>query len=199
MKAASRAWRNSDPPSLRSSRRSAGASISQHQDNPSPPNPGGFWHPEEYQNQFHEAYWIALKSRPFVWEKTVWNMFDFAADGRNEGDTPGRNDKGLVTYDRQTRKDAFYFYKANWSSSPVLYITSRRFTDRRANTIPVKIYANMDSVRLQVNGTSYAPSAGADHIFQWTNVALGTGANTITATGTSGTTTATDDVTWTRM
>src|SRR2546429_6477248 len=67
----------------------AGASISQHQDNPSPPNPGGFWHPEEYQSLFHEAYWNALKTRPFVWEKTVWNMFDFAADARNEGDTMG--------------------------------------------------------------------------------------------------------------
>ena len=82
----------------------AGAGITQHQDNPSTPDPVGLFHPEEYQSLFHEAYWIALKTRPFVWEKTIWNMFDFAADGRNEGDTPGRNDKGMVTYDRQTRR-----------------------------------------------------------------------------------------------
>ena len=98
----------------------------------------------------------------------------------------------------QTSKDAFFWYKANWTTAPFVHITSRRFTPRTSATATVKVYANMDSVRLQVNGTSYAPSAGADRIFQWTNVALGTGANTITATGTSGATTATDTVTWMR-
>jgi beta-galactosidase len=125
-------------------------------------------------------------------------MFDFAVDSRNEGDTPGRNDKGLVTYDRKTRKDAFFWYRANWTTAPFVYITSRRFTPRTTATVTVKVYSNMDSVRLQVNGTSYAPTAGADHIFQWTNVALGAGANTVTATGTSGTASQTDTVNWTR-
>ncbi len=140
-----------------------------------------------------------MKTRRYLWSKIIWNMFDFAVDSRNEGDTPGRNDKGLVTYDRKTRKDAFYWYKANWTTAPFVYITSRRFTPRTAATTTVKVYSNMDSVRLQVNGTSYAPTAGADRIFQWTNVPLGTGANTVTATGTSGATTATDTVTWTRQ
>ena len=125
-------------------------------------------------------------------------MFDFAVDSRNEGDTPGRNDKGLVTYDRKTRKDAFFWYKANWTTAPFVYITSRRFTPRTGATATVKIYSNMESVRLTVNGTTTAASTGADRIFEWTNVALATGANTITATGTSGTMTATDTVTWMR-
>jgi beta-galactosidase len=178
----------------------AGAAITQHQDNPPPPDPSGLWHPEEYQNQFHEAYWIAMKSRPFVWEKTVWNMFDFAADGRNEGDTPGRNDKGLVTYDRQTRKDAFYFYKANWSADPVLYITSRRFTSRQANTIPIKIYANMDSVTLKVNGVTIgtlSSAAAPDKIFLWNNIAVQAGTNLIEVSGTRGGQTYTDSVSFT--
>ena len=67
---------------------------------------------------------------------------------------PGRNDKGLVTYDRQTKKDAFYFYKANWSDEPVLYITSRRFTERTNAVTDVKIYSNAQQVELLVNGNS---------------------------------------------
>ena len=69
-----------------------------------------------------------MKERPFVWGTFVWNMFDFAVSTRHEGGIPGRNDKGLVTYDRKIKKDAFFFYKANWSDEPMLYITSRRFT-----------------------------------------------------------------------
>ena len=80
-------------------------------------------------------------------------MFDFAVDSRNEGDTPGRNDKGLVTYDRKTRKDAFFWYKANWTTAPFVYITSRRFNPRTTATTTVKVYSNMTSVSLQVNGT----------------------------------------------
>ena len=71
----------------------------------------------------HEAHWKQMKTRPYSGARIVWNMFDFAADSRNEGDTPGRNDKGLVTYDRQTRKDAFFWYKANWTTTPFVYIT----------------------------------------------------------------------------
>src|ERR1017187_3472318 len=100
-----------------------GASIYQHSEDPgTEPANAGSYHPEEYQNLFHESYWQQMKARPFLWGKFIWNMFDFASDGRNEGDTPGRNDKGLVTYDRQVRKDAFYWYKANWTTNPTVYI-----------------------------------------------------------------------------
>jgi beta-galactosidase len=174
----------------------AGASIYQHEDNPAAPDPGGTWHPEEYQNLFHEAYWQQLEPRSFLWSKSVWNMFDFASDIRSEGDTPGRNDKGLVTYDRQTRKDAFYWYKANWSSDPVLYITSRRYVDRPSNTVDVKVYSNLDAVQLSVNGTIVGTQTSTNHIFLWSGVALAAGANTIEVTATQGGTTYTDDVTW---
>lgn len=176
----------------------AGASIYQHAANPSRPDPSGAFHPEEYQNLLHEAHWKTLQARPFVWGTFVWSMFDFASDWRDEGDTAGRNDKGLVTYDRKTRKDAFYWYKANWSSQPVVYITSRRYTERTTATVDVKIYANTDSVELTVNGSSRGSKTSADHIFRWTGVPLNTGANTITARGSTGGATYSDSVTWTR-
>ena len=77
---------------------------------------------------FHDSYWGSIQSRSWIWGSFIWNMFDFAADGRNEGETAGRNDKGMMSYDRQTKKDAFYYYKANWSSQQVLWIASKRFT-----------------------------------------------------------------------
>ena len=33
-----------------------------------------------------------------------------------------------MTGDRKVRKDAFYFYKANWTTEPFVYITERRST-----------------------------------------------------------------------
>jgi beta-galactosidase len=159
----------------------AGASVRQHELNPARPDPGGHWHPEEYQAAFHEAYWNAIRARRFLWATFVWNMFDFAADQRDEGDTPGRNDKGLVTYDRKTRKDAFFWYKANWSEQPVLYITSRRFNERAQPTTPVKIYSNADTVEMFVNGISQGKRTGEGHIFRWASVTLKPGANTVEA------------------
>ncbi|HYP78578.1 MAG TPA: glycoside hydrolase family 2 TIM barrel-domain containing protein [Polyangiaceae bacterium] len=177
----------------------AGAGITQHADNPTRPDPYGTPHPEEWQNLVHESHWRQMKTRRYLWSKIIWNMFDFAVDSRDEGDTKGRNDKGLVTYDRAIKKDAFYWYKANWTTTPVVYITSHRFTSRSTATVPVKVYTNLDSVSLEVNGVAVAAGTSADHVFSWTGVALRTGANTIVATGKSGASTITDTVTWTRM
>jgi beta-galactosidase len=153
-------------------------------------------HSEEYQLLFHEAYWQAMSARPWLWGKFVWNMFDFAVDSRSEGETPGRNDKGMVTYDRQLRKDVFYYYKASWSSAPVLTITSRRFTTRAPATITVKVYANTDDVTLTVNGASLGTVTSANHVYTWTGVALQAGANVVQATGAKNGVPLTDTVTW---
>jgi beta-galactosidase len=177
----------------------AGAGITQHADDPPQPDPYGSPHPEEWQNLVHESHWKQMKTRPYLWSKIIWNMFDFAVDSRDEGDTRGRNDKGLVTYDRRTKKDSFFWYKANWSSDPVVYVSSRRFTPRTTATVTVKVYSNLDAVTLSVNGTSRGAATGADRIFTWTNVPLAVGANTVEATGTSGATAVTDRVTWTRQ
>ncbi len=124
----------------------AGANVTQHEQNPKQPVTTSQWHPEEWQAIVHETAWPAMKARPFVWGTFVWNMFDFAVSTRHEGGVPGRNDKGLVTYDRKTKKDAFYFYQANWSDEPMVYITSRRFTERTNAVTDVKIYSNAKEV-----------------------------------------------------
>jgi len=177
----------------------AGAALTQHADNPPMPVPASLNHPEEYQALLHEATWKQMATRPFLWGKFIWNMFDFAVDSRAEGDTVGRNDKGMVSYDRRTRKDAFFWYKANWSQDPLVYITGRRFDPRTTATIDVKVYSNLDSVTLTVNGAALPAQTSTDHIFKFPGVALNPGANTVSATATRGTTTTSDSVTWTRQ
>jgi beta-galactosidase len=175
----------------------AGANTTQHALNPSAPSAGGSFHPEEYQALLHEASWKQLAARPFVWGTFVWNMFDFASDGRNEGSQPGINDKGLVTRDRAVRKDAFYWYKANWSAAPTLYLTSRRWTSRTDAATEVKAYSNATTVTATLNGTSLGAVSSSDRLFRWTGVTLRPGANTVTVTASIDGTTHTDTVTWT--
>jgi beta-galactosidase len=176
----------------------AGASLTQHEDPPRMPVTTGPFHPEEYQTALHEATWQQLASRPFIWGKFVWNMFDFASDSRSEGDALGINDKGLVSYDRRIKKDAFYWYKASWSNEPVLYITSRRFTPRTTPLVDVKVYSNATSVSLSLAGAALpAPETPAEHIFLFRGVPLQPGDNTLLATSVDAARgPATDSVTW---
>jgi beta-galactosidase len=160
----------------------AGANTTQHEQNPKQPKTDGQWHPEEWQATVHEAAWTAMKARPFVWGTFVWNMFDFAVSTRHEGNIPGRNDKGLATYDRKIKKDAFYFYKANWSDEPMLYITSRRFTERTNAVTDVKIYSSTSEVELLLNGISQGKhSDGTNCVFIWKDVQLQPGENRVEA------------------
>jgi len=177
----------------------AGAAITQHADNPTMPVPGGPFHPEEYQALLHEATWKQIAARPYLWGKFIWNMFDFAVDDRNEGDTPGRNDKGMVSYDRLTKKDAFFWYKANWSSDPFVHITGRRNNPRTTATIDIKVYSNLDTVSLTIAGAVLPAQTSTDHIFVFPAVPLAAGENPVSATATRGAVTATDSVTWTRQ
>jgi beta-galactosidase len=160
----------------------AGANVTQHEQNPKQPVTTSQWHPEEWQAIVHETAWPAMKARPFIWGTFVWNMFDFAVSTRHEGGVPGRNDKGLVTYDRQTKKDAFYFYQANWSDEPMVYITSRRFTERTNAVTDVKIYSNAGKVELLLNGKSRGKrSDGTNCVFIWKDVPLKPGENRVEA------------------
>jgi beta-galactosidase len=174
----------------------AGASVYQHSELPVyEPKNDGRYHPEEYENLFHETYWQAMQTRPFLWCKFVWNMFDFAVAGRYEGDTPGRNDKGLVTYDRQIRKDAFYYYKANWTTNPMVYITGHTFTNRLTNHVTAKVYANCDSVELLLNGVSQGVRATTNCIATWP-LSLAGGTNFIQAIGIKGDVRVSDSLAW---
>lgn len=175
----------------------AGASILHHEDPPKKPKHDGEWHPEEWQSRVHERSWTIMRQRPHLWCVFVWNMFDFAVDRRSEGDTAGRNDKGLVTYDRKTRKDAFYWYKANWSNEPMIHITSKRFTNRKDPNVKVRVYSNLDEVTLTVNGKPIGQRRSDNHIFEWTDVTLSPGENTIRASGESDTKQIEDKCRWT--
>jgi len=185
----------------------AGGALSDHTDNPlgGPPTPFGSpdaraYQPEEYAAYVHELNYGVLASRPFVWGTYVWAMFDFGSGIRNEGDLRGVNTKGLVTFDRKTRKDPFYFYKANWSREPVTHIVGGRYTDRAYATTDVNVYSNADEVQLVVNGTvagtRTAPQCSLRTcVFQ--RVVLRQGANVIAARGTRGEATSSDEVAWT--
>jgi len=161
----------------------AGGSVGQHEALVAPPNPYGPWHPEEYQAAYHEQTWPQLAARPYLWGTFLWNMFDFAVDRRSEGDAPGRNDKGLVTYDRTVRKDAYYWYKANWTATPFVYLTSRRWVDRTSAVTSVKAYGTADSVQLTVNGVAVGPPVPlTGHVYTW-SVTLAPGDNIVEVTG----------------
>ncbi len=109
-------------------------------------------HTEEYQAIYHEYLLKCFERNPYMWATHVWNMFDFAADARNQGGEPGMNHKGLMTFDRKTKKDSFYLYKAYWSQEPFVHICSKRYADRTEKEITVKVYSNQNEVTLFVNG-----------------------------------------------
>ncbi len=130
----------------------AGASIYHQQDTLVQTVPNSWWHPENWQTEYHIRNWEIISLRPFVWGSFVWNMFDFGAAHRTEGDRPGINDKGLVTHDRKVRKDAFYFYKANWNPEPMVYIEGHRNAERHRPVTDIRVFSNCKEVVLKVNG-----------------------------------------------
>lgn len=108
---------------------------------------------ETYQTVYHEHMLKMIEERPYLWATHVWNMFDFAADGRDEGGKHGENQKGLVTMDRKLKKDAFYLYKAYWNKEDAfVHICGRRYVDRKEDTTEVKVYSNQTTVSLYVDG-----------------------------------------------
>lgn len=148
--------------------------------------PSGQFHPEEGQTYIHEGNWSAFAQRPYMWAKYIWVFADFQSAIRNEGGKPGINDKGFVTYDRKIKKDAFYFYKANWSTEPMIYITSRRFTKRPEASVQVKVYSNLRENTLYVNGKKIGKQKSDSlHRVVWQNVTLSKGENRIRVEGKS--------------
>lgn len=120
---------------------------------------------EEYQAYYHEELIKQLFTRKYLWATHVWNMFDFGADARNEGGENGQNHKGLVTFDRKYKKDAFYAYKAWLSDEPFVHICSKRYVDRVEDVTKVTVYSNQPEVELFVNGKSVGKKAAPDHFF----------------------------------
>ncbi|MDS1031409.1 glycoside hydrolase family 2 TIM barrel-domain containing protein [Porphyromonadaceae sp. NP-X] len=175
----------------------AGANVNHHAYPALKPKTDGQFHPEEYQSLFHEEYLKMINARPYIWSSSLWVGFDFACDSRNEGEQPGINDKGLITFDGMVKKDAFYWYKANWNKNdPFVYITSRRFTNRPSTLVTIKIYSNCPSVSLKVNGVDYGIKTSTNHIFLWENLKMKEGENFIEASGWINKNEYSDEITW---
>ena len=121
---------------------------------------------EEYQNIYHEYMLKCFKRHPYMWGTYVWNMFDFAADARNQGGEPGMNHKGMITFDRKVKKDCFYLYKAHWKKAQendadaFVYIAGRRFTYRRGKKQKITVYSNQPEVALYLNDQLVETKAG---------------------------------------
>lgn len=138
------------------------------------------FHPEEYQAICHENYWQTLSQKRYLWWKTVWQFSDMMSCIKDEGDTPGMNDKGLVTYDRKVCKDAYYFYKAQWNTAPMLHLCSARFIERDHAVTDVRVYTTLSNATLYVNGKKISTrKADGLHRVTWQDVTLCEGGNTI--------------------
>ncbi len=134
---------------------------------------------ESYQAVYHEHMLAMIEKRPWLWATHVWNLFDFAADGRDEGGKNGQNQKGLVTFDRQLKKDAFYLYKAAWNKKePFVHLCGSRYADRCEDVTEVKVYSNQPEVSLYVDGKLFETRAG--HIVFKFNVPI-TGSHSVEA------------------
>lgn len=141
------------------------------------------FYPETFSTKFHEIQWGFISKHPYLLASYVWNTFDFATPVNTQGGVEARNMKGLVTFDRKIKKDPFYWYKANWSKEPVLYLTQRRAIERENEVTPVTVYSNIGIPRLFVNGLEINDfkkgTTPVHYIFN--NIKLNTGENVIEA------------------
>jgi beta-galactosidase len=176
-----------------------GGALSLHTDNVDggPVDSGGRVQPEEYQAVLHERLWPQLAARPYLWATWVWNGYDFGSTARHEGDATDVNTKGLVSYDGALRKDAFYYYRAQWSAEPTLHIVGRRAANRAYRVTDVKVYSNAAATDLLLDGQSLGVQRQCDNrVCVWRNVALAPGANQLEARASHGGTVVRDAVTW---
>ena len=180
----------------------AGGNVNHHLDTPLPDQlmetMNAPFHPEEWQSYVHEEAWrTILQHKDQLWGSFVWAMSDFIVPGWSEGGLDNINTKGLVTHDRQTRKDAYYFYKANWNAEPMLHIASKRFIERKQLTTDIKVYTNCAETTLYVNGKKVATSQTDEiHVCRFLNVKLQEGRNIIEVKGNKGKARLTDKCEW---
>ena len=144
-------------------------------------NPFSHDYTEEYACLYHHHMLKEFAQRPYLWATHMWNMFDFAVDQRNEGGVKGRNCKGLVTYDRKIKKDAYYIYQAYWSEKPMVHICGSRFKDRAPDERSITVFTNAKSVKLFVNDILYAEKTVVDCCVVFKNVPFAEGANCLKA------------------
>lgn len=136
---------------------------------------------EEFASEYHHGMLKTFATRPYLWSTYVWNCFDFAADARDEGGVLGRNSKGIITYDRKVKKDAFFIYKAYWNPEPMIYVAGRRFKDRAPEERNITVYTNCKEITLFINDVQVETKVAVDHAVVFENVMLADGSNIVTA------------------
>ncbi len=163
----------------------AGGAVSLHSDNAlGGPESRNRPQAEEYESHIHEQNWSTLRSKPYLWGTFLWNSFDFGSTTRSEGNAQDINTKGIVTFDHKYRKDAYFFYKANWTATPTVHINSRLYTERAYRIADVRVYSNAPKTSLKVNGKLIGVLADcADRICVWNGVVLSAGTNDVVASG----------------
>jgi len=177
----------------------AGGAANMHTDNPlgGPVDMAGRVQPEEFLTWYHEENWREIAPRDYLWGVWLWNAFDFGTTVRAEGDAQDINTKGLVTYDRAIRKDAFYFYRANWSDLPTVHVQGRRYVDRAYPATDVRVNSNAPTTTLTVNGVDIGSRQNCDqNVCVWKDVRLASGTNTVLARGDFASGPVEDRITW---
>ena len=161
-------------------------------------NWGSDFYPETFQTKAHEYQWSIIAQHPYILASYLWNTFDFAVPMWKRGGVDARNMKGLITFDRKTRKDSFYWYKANWSKEPVLYLTQRRNTERERKETSVTVYSNLGTPRVYLNGRELEGirKGYTDVHYVFDKVTLAEGRNVLKAVITSDGKEYTDEIVW---
>lgn len=156
------------------------------------------YYPETFQTKVHEYHWSVIANHPYIVASYLWNMFDFATPMANRGGIPARNMKGLITFDRKTKKDSYYWYKANWSQEPVVYLTQRRNTDRERKETSVTVYSNRGTPKVYLNGKELqgVRKGYTDVHYVFDTVVLSEGANVLKAVVRQGDKEYTDEIVW---
>ncbi|MDL2230753.1 DUF4982 domain-containing protein [Alistipes sp. OttesenSCG-928-L06] len=158
----------------------AGGSLRHQSDTLRRPEPRERRHPERWQTHYHEQFYTILQKYPSVWGSFVHSMFDFGEANYHGSDTPGVSDLGLVSYDRKEKKDAFYFYKANWNAlEPFMHIAEKRWDVRAESKQTVIVFSNRPEVELFVNGISHGTRTGTHGTFRWEQIQMQEGVNTL--------------------
>ena len=156
------------------------------------------YYPETFQTKTHEYQWSVIARHPYIIASYLWNMFDFATPMADRGGIPGRNMKGLMTFDRKTRKDSYFWYKANWSKEPVLHLTQRRNVDREKQETSVTVYSNIGMPKVFLNGRELqgVRKGYTDVHYVFDHVTLGDGKNRLKAVVSRDGKEYTDEIEW---
>lgn len=135
---------------------------------------------EEFQALYHETVYPIFKNKPYIWGTYVWNLYDFSSEIRDEGGLKNQNGKGLISFDRKTKKDAFYYYMAQWSWKPFVKIAQSRFVRREKSKIGITVYSNQKEVDLYVNQNCYKCHSSCG-VFHFDGIPLQKGENIVKA------------------